>query len=168
MPSYPTNPTGVMQEGVWSNRDSSIYSNYGQLANADYMQSGAMYNQYDYSYWYQGLDPSTTPWGPAGAMYKSRDYPNGSYYSAAGGSAGIPESTFNCDAGLNGAVQSMEQSFKGMSMAEEEKEIGGGHSSSTGAPANKKSWANVVTQQTSSRNAQRPKSIPRAPIAMAE
>ena len=166
-PSYQTNPTGGVQDATWTSRD-GVYSGYGQLPNADYMQAGPMFGQYDYSYWYPNMDPSTGSWGPSGhALYKSRDYQNGSYYGNSAGAGGslLGDGAYNGDSSLNGAVQSAEQGFKGMSLsgAEEEKEVS---SRSSGVPACKKSWANIVTQ--SSRSANRPKMIPRAPIVLSK
>ena len=146
----PYNTPNNNMQGAWQGRE-GVYGGYPPMPN-DYM-----YNQYDYSYWYQNVDPSVN-WNQQ--YYKGRDYPNGdSFYTGniqASGSHG--DNAYNNNA--NGALQSAEQSFKNMNLNHGDDEDKDLSNQSMGFSSNKKSWANVVN---SSKNLPRSKNVLKPP-----
>lgn len=136
---YQNTPNNNMQAG-YQGREGV----YGGYPPNDYV-----YNQYDYSYWYQNVDPASNSWTQQQQQqyYKARDFPNGdSFYS--GAPSGSNHDDYN---NVNGTLQTAEDSFKGMSLNDEDKDF----------PSSKKSWANVVN---SSKMLPRSKTIPRPPL----
>lgn len=168
---------GVLPEsgpGVWSSRDNPMsYNSYGPLT-TDYMQTNTMFGQYDYTSpvsWYghgPGMDFATT-WSPTMLpVHKSRDYMNGSYYNAGGGSSAV-ENAFNGEVDVNG-MQTIDQGVKGMHLADEEESAhfsSAKASVSSGSVPVKKSWANIASQPARNQGS-RPKSIPRAPLQISK
>lgn len=160
-------PNQVMPGGLWGNRNSAY--NYGAMSN-EYVHSQALFGQYDYVDWYPGLDQTAATWGqPVVPVHKSNDYVNGSYYSA--GSASLVENAFSAESeNANGAVMSaMEQSFKGMHMADDERDgrlyAPAKNLGTVGTAAPKKSWANIASQPART-SVPRTKGLIRAPVLM--
>ena len=176
---YSWNPysiPGMMHDGgVWSSRDTNLsYSSYGP-STGDYMQT---YPMFDYASsgaamgWYPNVDYGTgTSTAYSSVQSKARDYMNPSYYDPVGVNGSAMNGFFTGKSEVNNGVEAVEQDMKKMHLASPDSNSNSNgqrastKNSNSGAPAKPISWANVASLPPTRTVPNRPKIVPRAPIA---